>query len=333
MLNGARVRVGDRYVGDGESIYVIAEIGINHNGSLKVAKRLIDGAIFAGCDAVKFQKRTPELCVPQDQWRVERDTPWGRMTYIEYRHKIEFGAEQFAEIDRYCRERGIVWFASCWDEPSVDLIEQFDPPLYKAASASLTDHALLLKMQATGKPLMVSTGMSTAEEIEAAVQAVGRGRLLIAHSTSAYPCPVEELNLRMIWTLRERYPGVPIGYSGHEVGLAPTWAAVALGATFVERHVTLDRSMWGSDQAASVEVMGLHRLVRNLRDIEQSLGDGVKRVYESELGALKKLRRVSGDRAPAFATVWTMSAPVPETASPNPRATVKKNGNGRKPRS
>ncbi len=305
MQNGAKVTVGERSIGDGEPVYVIAEIGINHNGSIEIAKRLIDGALFCGCDAVKFQKRTPEVCVPRDQWHIERDTPWGRMTYIEYRHRIEFNADQFAEIDRYCRERGIVWFASCWDEAAVDLIEQFNPPLYKAASASLTDHALLRRMKATGKPLIISTGMSTAGEIEAAVRAVGADNLLIAHSTSAYPCPVEELNLRMIWTLKERYPGVPIGYSGHEVGLAPTWAAVALCATFVERHITLDRAMWGSDQAASVEIMGLHRLVRNIRDIERSLGDGIKRVYDSERGALKKLRRL-----PAAESVDLDNAPI-----------------------
>ena len=292
MWNDEKVQVGNRLIGGDEPVYVIAEIGINHNGSLDIAKKLIDGALFAGCDAVKFQKRTPELCVPRDQWEVERDTPWGRMTYIEYKHKIEFGADEFAEIDRYCRERGIDWFASCWDEDAVDFIEQFDPVVYKAASASLTDHGLLHKMLATGKPLMMSTGMSWMEEIEEAITAVSTDNILLAHSTSAYPCPVEELNLHMIHTLKAWYPNVPIGYSGHEVGLAPTWAAVAMGATFIERHITLDRAMWGSDQAASVEVMGMHQLLRNIRDIEKSRGDGVKRVYESELKSLQKLRRV-----------------------------------------
>lgn len=306
MLNGTKVKIGDRYVGDSEPVYVVAEIGINHNGSLDTAKTMIEGAIFAGCDAVKFQKRTPELCVPYEQWYVERDTPWGRMPYIEYRRHIEFDADQYAEIDRFCEERGITWLASCWDEAAVDFIEQFDPPVYKAASASLTDHALLWKMKATGKALIISTGMSTMAEIESAVAAINTDRLLIAHSTSAYPCPVNELNLRMISTLRERYPGVPIGYSGHEVGLAPTWAAVALGASFVERHVTLDRAMWGSDQAASVEIIGAHRLVRNIRDIEQAMGDGIKRVYDSELAAKKKLRRVGANgrsRQPAIIPV------------------------------
>ncbi len=292
MTNVAKVKLRDRYIGDGESVYVIAEIGINHNGSLEIAKQMIDGAIFAGCDAVKFQKRTPKLCVPVDQWYVERDTPWGRMTYIDYRHKMEFTAEQYAEIDRYTRDRGIAWLASCWDEEAVQFIEQFAPPLYKAASASLTDHGLLKAMKATGKPLMISTGMSTMEEIETAVEIVGPDNLLIAHSTSAYPCNVHELNLRMIQTLKDRFPGLPVGYSGHEVGLAPSWAAVSLGACFLERHITLDRAMWGSDQAASVEIIGMHHLVRNIRDIEKSLGDGQKRVYPSELKALQKLRRV-----------------------------------------
>ena len=292
MLNTKKVKVGNRFIGEGEPVYIIAEIGINHNGSLEIAKKMIDGAVFSGCDALKFQKRTPEICVPTDQWYIERDTPWGRMTYIEYRHFMEFGEHEFAEISRYCKERGIDWFASCWDEEAVDFIEQFNPPLHKAASASLTDLDLLKRMRATGKPIMLSTGMSTMKEIETAIRTIGMTNLMIAHSTSAYPCKNEELNLRMINTLKTRYPNVPIGYSGHEVGLATTWAAVTLGASFVERHITLDRAMWGTDQAASVEILGMHRLVRNIRDIEQALGDGIKKVYESEQGVMKKLRRV-----------------------------------------
>jgi N-acetylneuraminate synthase len=293
VADSVRVRVGDKGVGAGAPVFVIGEIGINHNGSVEVAKRLIDGAVLAGADAVKFQKRTPEKCVPRDQWGIERDTPWGRMTYIEYRRRIEFGPREFAEIDRYCAERRMLWFASCWDEESVDFIESFAPPCYKAASASLTDIPLLKKMRATGRPLIISTGMSTVEEIAAAVAAVGRENLLIAHSTSSYPCPPEHLNLNMIRTLKAEYPDCVIGYSGHEVGLAPTWAAVTLGASFVERHITLDRAMWGSDQAASVEIGGLLRLVASIRDIERSLGDGVKRIYEGELAARQKLRRVA----------------------------------------
>jgi N-acetylneuraminate synthase len=294
------VRIADRRIGDDNQVFVVAEIGINHNGSLELARKLIDGAVLAGCDAVKFQKRTPELCVPRAQWDVGRDTPWGRMPYIEYRRRVELGQRDYEAIDRHCRERGILWFASCWDEPSVDFIERFDPPCYKAASASLTDLPLLRKMRSTGKPLILSTGMSTMDEIDRAVAFAGAEGLLVAHSTSSYPCPPEQLNLRMIRTLKERFRPIPIGYSGHETGLATTWAAVAMGAAFVERHITLDRAMWGTDQAASVEIVGLVRLVANLRDIERSLGDGVKRVYPEEHLARRKLRRTrpEGEAAP-----------------------------------
>lgn len=281
-----------RVIGVGQPCFLIAEIGINHNGSLDIALKLMEEAAKAGFDAVKFQKRTPEICTPRDQWDIMRDTPWGRMRYIDYRYKVEFGEAEYAAIDKFAREHHITWFASCWDEPSVDFLEQFDVALYKAASASLTDIDLLKKKKATGKPLIISTGMSTMEEIMGAVNQIGTDNLLIAHATSAYPCAVNELNLRMIHTLQHLYPEVPIGYSGHETGLAPTLAAVAMGACFVERHVTLDRAMWGSDQAASVEPGGMARLVRDIRDIEAALGDGVKKVYDSEVGQRQKLRRV-----------------------------------------
>ncbi|MFK7933082.1 MAG: N-acetylneuraminate synthase family protein [Saprospiraceae bacterium] len=279
-------------IGNGQPVYIIAEIGINHNGSMEIAKKLIAEAALSGCDAVKFQKRTPEICVPKHQWEVERDTPWGRMTYMEYRHRVEFDFDQYAEINDYCKQFNIDWFASCWDEPSVDFIEAFNPVLYKVASASLTDHGLLKKKRATGKPVMISTGMSSVDEIEQGVAAVGLDNLMIAHSTSAYPCPLEQLNLRMINTLQDKYPNTPIGYSGHETGLATTLAAITLGATFIERHFTLDRAMWGSDQAASVEPTGMRKLVKDIRNIEKALGNGVKEVYESELNPRKKLRRV-----------------------------------------
>ena len=291
-MKNREVKVGDRFIGDGHPVFVIGEIGINHNGSVDIAKKIIAGAKHAGCDAVKFQKRTPEICTPKDQWNIERDTPWGRMTYIEYRHKVEFGEKEYDEIDKFCKEIGMTWFVSCWDEPSVDFIEQFKPPIYKTASASLTDFSLLERHKKLNKPIMMSTGMSTIEEIENAVDFMGFENLLVAHATSAYPCKNEELNLKMIETLKRKYPEVPIGYSGHEVGLAPTWAAVSLGASFVERHMTLDRAMWGTDQAASVEIGGMERLIGNIRDIESALGDGIKKVYESEKGQIKKLRRV-----------------------------------------
>ena len=285
------IRIGDKLVGEGHPVYVIAEIGINHNGSVDIAKKLIDGAVLAGCDAVKFQKRTPEVCVPKDQWNIERDTPWGRMTYIDYRHKTEFGVDQYAAIDRHCKDRGIHWFASCWDEPSVDFMEKFDPPCYKVASASLTDHDLLKKKRATGKPIILSTGMSTSEEIATAVGVLGTDKLALMHAVSMYPCEVKDLNIRMVQTLMGLYPSLPIGYSGHETGLAPTFAAVAIGASMVERHITLDRAMWGSDQAASVEIPGVMRLVSSIRDITSAMGDGVKRVHDKELAQAKKLRR------------------------------------------
>ncbi len=287
-----KLKIGSRFIGDDQPVFVIAEIGINHNGSVDIAKKMIEGALYAGCDAVKFQKRTPEICVPKDQWEIERDTPWGRMTYIDYRYKMEFNKEDFGTLVKFCNEKGITWFSSCWDEESVDFIEEFDPILYKIASACLTDEQLLLKHKPLNKPVMMSTGMSTMEEIEFAVNLMGDENILLAHSTSAYPCKVDELNLKMITTLREKYPLIPIGYSGHEVGLAPSWAAVSLGASFVERHITLDRAMWGTDQAASVEVIGMSRLVSNIRDIEKAEGDGIKKVYESELKSLQKLRRV-----------------------------------------
>ena len=285
------IEIGRRPVGDGYPVYIIAEIGINHNGDLENAKKLIDMAVLAGCDAVKFQKRTPELCVPEGQREVMRETPWGLMTYLEYRQRVEFGLVEYEEIDRYCKEKNITWFASCWDEPSVDFIEQWVPACYKIASASLTDDELLQHVNSKGRPIILSTGMSSLEEIRHAVSLLDQNRLLIAHSTSSYPCKPEELNLRMINALREEF-SCPIGYSGHEVGLQTTYAAVVLGACFVERHITLDRAMWGSDQAASVEPWGYMRLVRDIRVIEQALGDGAKKVYDSEKAMLHRLRKV-----------------------------------------
>jgi N-acetylneuraminate synthase len=285
------IRIGDRMVGDGYPTFIVAEIGINHNGSLENARRLIDAAVHAGVDAVKFQKRTPELCVPPDQRDQMRDTPWGYISYLEYRHKLEFWEDEYREIDNYCKEKGISWFASVWDEPSVDFLESFDPPCYKIPSASLTDLALLRRVRATNRPVILSTGMSTMEQIHSAVGVLGLSNLLIAHATSTYPCEPHELNLRMIPTLRQVFP-CPIGYSGHEVGLVTSVVAVALGACMIERHITLDRAMWGSDQAASVEPGGFERLVKYVRVTEQALGDGVKHVYESEQSSLKRLRRV-----------------------------------------
>jgi len=286
--------IGDRLVGPGHPVFITGEIGINHNGELANAFALIDQAAAAGCDAVKFQKRTPEICTPRDQWDVERDTPWGRMTYIDYRHRVEFGEDDYRAIDAHAKERGIAWFASPWDVESVDFLEQFDVPAHKVASASLTDDDLLRRLRATGRTVILSTGMSTPKQIRHAVEVLGSENIVLLHATSTYPAKPTELNLRMIHTLQSEFPNVPIGYSGHETGLQTTVAAVALGAVFVERHITLDRALWGSDQAASVEPPGLQRLVRDIRIISESLGDGVKQVYEGELAAMKKLRRVTG---------------------------------------
>jgi len=252
------VKFAHKSVGSGQPTLIIAEIGINHNGSLDLTRQLIDAAVESGCDAVKFQKRDPELCVPAEMRDKMRETPWGYITYLEYRRHIEFGLEEFQAIDQYCREKGMLWFASCWDEPSVDFMAQFDSPCIKIPSAALTHKQLLEKAKSQNCPVMLSTGMSTMQEIQAAVNLLGSDKLLLAHATSTYPCPVEELNLRMVQTLAGQFD-CPIGYSGHETGLMPTVASVALGASFVERHITLDRAMWGSDQSASVEPVGLKR--------------------------------------------------------------------------
>jgi N-acetylneuraminate synthase len=290
-----KIKIGNRWVGDGHPAYVIAEIGINHNGEIGIAKQMIDAAVHAGVDAVKFQKRTPDIATPPEQQMQMRETPWGYITYLDYRYKVEFNEEQYREIDRYCREKGITWMVSIWDEPSVDFIEKFDTPAYKIPSASLTDFGLIRKARATGKPIILSSGMSTMEQIKMGVSIAGEKDLILMHCTSTYPCEPEELNLKMIETLRREFPNLPIGYSGHEVGLVPSTIAVALGACVVERHLTLDRAMWGSDQAASVEPGGFERLVKYLRVTEAALGDGVKKVYESEKTSMMRLRRVNGE--------------------------------------
>jgi N-acetylneuraminate synthase len=289
------IKIGNRMVGDGYPAYIIAEIGINHNGDLGIAKQMIDAAVHAGVDAVKFQKRTPDVATPRDQQTQMRETPWGYITYLEYRYKVEFNEDQYCEIDKYCREKGIAWMVSVWDQPSVEFMEKFDTPAYKIPSASLTDLGLIRKARATDKPLILSSGMSTMAQIHEGVKMAGERDLVLMHCTSTYPCEPEELNLKMVDTLRREFSEVPIGYSGHEVGLVPSSVAVALGACMVERHLTLDRAMWGSDQAASVEPGGFERLVKYIRVTEAALGDGVKKIYESELGSMKKLRRVNGE--------------------------------------
>jgi N-acetylneuraminate synthase len=284
-------QIADRTISRESPAFVIAEAGINHNGSLETALQIVNAASVAGADAIKFQKRDPLLCVPKDQWDVERDTPWGRMRYIDYKLKMEFGAEEFAAIAKRCDDLGIIWFASPWDVPSVEFLVDAGSPALKIASASLTDRDLRKAIVATRLPVIVSSGMSTLDEVDEAVGALTDESVDFAllHCTSSYPTPIREINLSVIRTYLERY-SVPIGYSGHEVGLQTTVAAVALGAKVIERHITLDRAMWGTDHAASIEPEGFRRLVRDIRAVETALGDGEKCLYDSELGPRQKLR-------------------------------------------
>jgi N-acetylneuraminate synthase len=284
------IKIGAKEVGDEQPCYVIAEIGINHNGNIDLAKRLISVAVAAGCDAVKFQKRTVEVVYSAEELAKPRENPFGT-TNGDLKRALEFGIADYEEIDAYCKAVKIPWLVSCWDEQSVDLMQQFDLPCFKIASASLTDDHLLRHTRATGKPIILSTGMSTLEEVDHAVEVLGKKDLVLMHTCSTYPASYDELNLRAIPVLHARY-GIPVGYSGHETGIPTSVAAVVLGSCCVERHITMDRAMWGSDQAASLEPNGISRLVRDIRLIEQSMGDGVKRVYERELPIIKKLRRV-----------------------------------------
>ena len=289
-IGRSRVEIGTIEVGRGNPCFVVAEIGINHNGDINIAKQLIDVAVSAGCSAVKFQKRTVDVVYTAEELARVRESPFGT-TNGDLKRALEFDEAAYQDIARHCSDKGILWFASCWDEASVDFLERFDPPCYKIASASLTDDALLAHTRAQGKPIILATGMSTMEQVDHAVEVLGMDDLVILHACSTYPAHYDELNLRVIGELETRYP-VPVGYSGHETGIPSSVAAVVMGACMVERHLTLDRSMWGSDQAASLEPNGLHRLVRDIRLVETSMGDGVKRVLDRELPIMEKLRRV-----------------------------------------
>lgn len=286
------VTIGRSQIGDGHPVYVIGEIGLNHNGSVEFAKNLIEVAAEAGAQAVKFQKRTPDISTPEHMKNTPRDTPWGTMTYLEYRRRVEFDRDQYIEIGDYATLCGLDWFASPWDEPAVAFLEELAVPAHKVASASVTDLGLLRALAATGKPIILSTGMSTLEQIDAAVEVFDPTRLVVLHATSTYPLPADEANLRTIRTLLDRYPGLPIGYSGHEPGLEISFAAVALGARVVERHITLDRGMWGSDHSASLEPTDFAELIAGIRVVDEALGDGVKRVFPGEQAPMAKLRRV-----------------------------------------
>ena len=284
------VQIGNKRLGLGQPCYVIAEVGINHNGDLDLAKRLISVAVAAGCDAVKFQKRTVDIVYTEKELSTPRPNPFGE-TNGDLKRGLEFDEEDYAEIANFCKQVKIDWFVSPWDEVSVDIMEAFDLPVYKIASASLTDDNLLRHVRKTGKPVIASTGMSTYAEIDHAVDVLGKENLILMHTTSTYPAKYEQLNLKAIPSMIERY-GIPVGYSGHETGIPTTVVAAALGACCVERHITMDRAMWGSDQAASLEPNGISRLVRDIRLCEQSMGDGVKKVYDEEVPVMKKLRRV-----------------------------------------
>ena len=284
------VKIGDSVVGEGQPCYVVAEIGINHNGDLNLAKKLIDVAVVAGCDAVKFQKRTVDVVYTKAELDRPRDSPFGT-TNGELKRGLEFGAIQYGEIDAYCTSKGVTWFASPWDEASVDFLERYNVPCHKIASASLTDDNLLRHIRSTRKPIILSTGMSTMAQIDHAVEVLGRNDLILLHATSTYPAQYDELNLKVIPALANRF-GLPVGYSGHETGIASTVAAVSLGAVMIERHLTLDRAMWGSDQAASLEPNGMNRLMRDIRLVETAFGDGQKRLLDREKPIMEKLRRV-----------------------------------------
>ena len=284
------VKIAGKSVGDGYPCFIIAEIGINHNGSVELAKKMIDIAVTTGCDAVKFQKRTVDIVYTQEELAKERKSVFGN-TNGDLKRGLEFGEEEYKKIDSYCKEKGILWFASCWDEKSVDFMEKFNVPCYKIASASLTDDNLLKHTKAKGKPVLLSTGMSTMDEIRHAVSILGEENLILYHCTSTYPTDAHEANLQVITTFKKEF-SCPIGYSGHERGVTPSILAVAMGANSVERHITTDRTNWGSDQAASLEMAGLYHMVRDIRQIPALLGDGVKVVYKSELPIIEKLRRV-----------------------------------------
>lgn len=277
-----------------DKTYIIGEIGINHNGEMSVVKKLIDIASVAGFDAVKFQKRTPDICVPEHQKSKLRDTPWGTMSYLNYKKKIEFGYDEYLEIDSYCKEKNIEWSASPWDCESASFLADFNIPWVKIASASITDHDLVKTCASFFNKLIISTGMSNMSHVEHAVQIAietnPQCELIIMHCNSSYPAPVDELNLNVIKTLSVRYPEVTIGYSGHEYGLVTTMATVAMGARCIERHITLDKGMWGSDQSCSLEPHAMFKLVRGIRELEQALGSYEKVITPGELEKMKTLR-------------------------------------------
>lgn len=287
-----KIKINNKIISREGPVFVIAEIGINHNGSLKIAKKLIDIAVECGVDAVKFQKRDVEVCIPDNQRNVLRETPWGTMTYFNYKKRLEFGKKEYCSIDKYCKKKGIIWFASPWDIQSVDFLKKFKIPCYKIASAQLTNKDLLLKIRSLNKPIFLSTGMSTEKEISAAVKLLGTKHLILLHCNSAYPAEDPDLNLSYIKVLLKKYPNVVVGYSGHERGIAASIVSVALGARVIEKHITLDRSMWGTDQAASIEFDGIRRLTRDVKKVSVWIGKPIKKVTSEEQIIKSKLRKI-----------------------------------------
>jgi len=274
-----------------DEIYLIAEIGINHNGDLGIAKRLIDASFACGWDCVKFQKRNPEICVPEDQKLIRRNTPWGEMTYIEYKHKVEFQENEYNEIDRYCKDKPILWTASVWDLDSLDFMTDYEVPFLKIPSAHLTNISLIEACVKTKIPILISTGMSDWKMIDDAVDILEKGAAsyAILHCNSTYPAPHQDLNLNVILEMKNRYDCI-IGYSGHEYDLVPSQTAATLGARIIERHVTLDHNMWGTDQSASLEVHAMDLLKKRLTVINQMLGTREKVITDSEQEVQKKLK-------------------------------------------
>jgi N-acetylneuraminate synthase len=287
-----QIKINNHIIGENEPVFFIAEIGINHNGDLQVAKKLMDAAFACGWQCVKFQKRTPEICVPENQKNVLKDTPWGKITYLEYKYKVEFGLEEYSYIDKYCKEKPILWTASVWDIPSLEFIMHYDVPFVKIPSAKLTESELLSEAAKSGKTIMLSTGMSTIEEIDEAVNLLEKhsnGNYILMHTNSTYPTPPEDINLSIIKFLKDRYNCL-VGYSGHEYDLEPSVIAVALGAKIIERHITLDHNMWGTDHFASLEVHAMDMLRKRINDVDKVKGDGIKKLTPKEMEVRKKLR-------------------------------------------
>jgi len=286
------IKVGNKLIGYHHPTFIVAEIGINANGDINIAKQLIDVAVVAGCDAVKFQKRTITVVFTQEELCRPRISPFGE-TNGDLKRGLEFDFNQYEAIDEYCAAKEIIWFASAWDAPAVRFLNQFKVPVHKVASASLTDHSILAAMKVPKRPVFMSIGMSDYQQIKDANALFPHDYpLVLLATTSTYPCAIENLNLRKIQTLQDVFWDRIIGYSGHEVGLWTTLAAVAMGANVIERHITLDRTMWGSDQAASVEPQGLIRLVKEIRDLEKAKGNGKLEMIDAEVPVMEKLRRV-----------------------------------------